>query len=61
MQVITNSKGSGDWVVVKDNSGNVLFSDHEITPQGLVDLLQAMHCDIEPLVEVTDTEMEELS
>jgi hypothetical protein len=60
MQVITNSKGSGDWVVVKDHSGNVLFSDYKITPQGLVDLLQAMGCGIEPLVEITDSEMEQI-
>jgi hypothetical protein len=59
IKVITNNMGSGDWVTVLGHCKEVLFSDHRISPQGLVDILNAtLDCGAE-LVEVTDEQLEE--
>ena len=59
IQVITNSNGSGDWVVVK-YSTDTIFEGHRITPQDLVDIINNFYSDEgAELVEVTDEQMEE--
>ena len=61
IKVVTNSLGSGDWVIVQGKAGEVLFEGHRITPQDLVEILShtvEAHVD---LVEVSDEQMEEAS
>lgn len=60
IKVITNSNGSGDWIVVQGRSGSTLFSGHKITPADLVDLITVCSDFAVELVEVNDQEMEEL-
>ena len=60
IKVVTNSNGSGDWIVVQGNSGSTLFSGHRITPADLVDIITVCSDFSVELVEVTDKEMEEL-
>jgi hypothetical protein len=60
IKVITNSQGSGDWIVVVDtNTGETLFQGHRITPLDLVQILSFDNSIKAELVEVTDEEMEE--
>lgn len=60
IQVITNSLGSGDWVVVRDtNTGETLFEGHRITPQDLVNILSFDDSQSAELIEVNDEEIEE--
>lgn len=58
IKVITNSNGSGDWVVVQGHSDTELFSGHRLSANDVVDLLNIVGVDAK-LVEVTDEEMEE--
>ena len=51
MKLITNSLGSGDWLVVQDDQGNELFSGHRVDIFALADLLSA------ELIELNDEEM----
>jgi hypothetical protein len=60
IKVVTNNKGSGDWIVVQGNFGSTLFSGHRVTPQDLVNLLTVCSDFEVELVEVNDEEMEEL-
>lgn len=60
IKVITNSRGSGDWIVVVDtNTGETLFQGHRITPLDLVQILSFDDSIKAELVEVTNEEMEE--
>ena len=56
VKVITNSLGSGDWVMVRATNDEVVHSNHRIEPYDLVMILQNLGVDAE-LVEVTDEEM----
>lgn len=61
IRVITNSNGSGDWVVVRSGARDgfeTLHEGHRITPMDLVMILQNLGVHTE-LVEVTDEQMEE--
>lgn len=61
IKIITNSNGSGDWVVVQSGGRDgfeTLHEGHQIGPSDLVDLLRLAGVRAE-LVEVTDAEMEE--
>ncbi len=59
IQVITNSNGSGDWVVVKYGT-DTIFEGHRIGPMDLVDIINNFYReDGAELVEVTDEQMEE--
>lgn len=58
IQVIHNSAGSGDWVVVK--MGNrVLFEGHKITPNDLTDIFNQIIPGVSVKMNVTDEQMEE--
>lgn len=60
IKVVTNSMGSGDWVVVQGYCGEVLFEGHRAGPQDIVDILNSLlDCGAE-LVEVNDEQMEEV-
>ena len=59
IKVITNSQGSGDWIVVQGLSGTELFSGHSVTARDLqmiLDVVSRSGCE---LIEVTDAELEE--
>ena len=61
IRVVTNSNGSGDWVVVTSGARDgveLLHEGHSISPSDLVMILQRAGAHAE-LVEVTDTELEE--
>jgi len=59
IKIVTNSLGSGDWVVVKGHCGETLFEGHRAGPKDIVDILNSvLDCGAE-LVEVDDEQMEE--
>jgi len=61
IRVVTNSMGSGDWVVVRSGARDgfeTLHEGHTIGPFDLVCILQNLGVHAE-LVEVTDEQMEE--
>lgn len=61
ISVITNSLGSGDWIVVRDeDESEVLFSGHRITPLELAGILEQLGHNTD-FVGVTDEQMEEYS
>lgn len=55
VKVITNSLGSGDWIMIRAND-ELLHSNHRVEPYDLVMILQNLGLHAE-LVEVTDEEM----
>ena len=57
IKIITNSMGSGDWVVVK-NGDETLFEGHRISILELSSILEQLGHETD-LVETTDEEMEE--
>lgn len=60
IKVITNSNGSGDWVVVRDTeSGETIFQGHRISPRDLVEILSWNDSVDAKLIQVTDEQMEE--
>ena len=59
IKVVTNSKGSGDWITVLGNTDTVLFSNHSVTARDLVDIISVCSDFWVQLVEVTDEELEE--
>lgn len=59
MKVITNSLGSGDWIIVQGVSGKTLFSGHRVGArdlQKILDIVARTGC---KLIEVNDEQMEE--
>ena len=60
IRVITNSMGSGDWIVVQDTeTGETLFEGHRISPLDLVNILSFNDAQSAELIEVTDEQIEE--
>lgn len=57
IKVITNSMGSGDWVIVEQNGGE-LFSGHSISVMELLSILEQLGHETD-FVEVTDEQLEE--
>ena len=57
IKVITNSMGSGDWIVVEQN-GSELFSGHRISVMELLSILEQLGHETD-FVELTDEELEE--
>ena len=58
IRVITNSNGSGDWIVVQGHSGTTLFSGHNVTARDLHIILDLVSRDGCELIEVDDEELE---
>lgn len=59
VKIITNSKGSGDWVVV-EMDGEVVHEAHDITPSDLYEIMrQTYGFEYISFIEVTDQQMEE--
>lgn len=58
IKVVTNSLGSGDWVVVKDGNSTV-YEKHSLSLQDVVYLLQEYSTKKVELIEVTDEQIEE--
>ena len=61
IRVITNSLGSGDWVVVQSGARDgmeTLHEGHSIGPMDLVEILKRTGAHVQ-LVQVTDEDMEE--
>lgn len=58
IQVIHNSAGSGDWVVVRMGT-RTLFEGHKITPNDLADIFNQIIPNVSIKLNVTDEEMEE--
>lgn len=59
IKIITNSEGSGDWVIVQ-NGDEILFSGHRISPMELASILEQLEYDVD-LISVTDEEMEQFA
>lgn len=57
IKIITNNKGSGDWIVIK-NDDQIINECHRITASDLQDILNNLGHQTD-LVSLTDTEMEE--
>jgi hypothetical protein len=57
IKVITNSMGSGDWLIVEQN-GSELFSGHRITTMELLSILEQLGHETD-FVELTDEQLEE--
>jgi hypothetical protein len=59
MKVITNSLGSGDWIIVQGVSGKTLFSGHRVGARDLQEILDIVARTGCKLVEIDDEQMEE--
>lgn len=59
MKVITNSLGSGDWIIVQGVSGKTLFSGHRVGARDLQEILDIVARTGCKLVEINDEQMEE--
>ena len=59
MKVITNSLGSGDWIIVQGVSGKTLFSGHRVDARDLQEILDIVARTGCKLVEINDEQMEE--
>lgn len=59
MKVITNSLGSGDWIIVQGVSGKTLFSGHRVGARDLQEILDIVARTGCKLVELNDEQMEE--
>jgi hypothetical protein len=59
IKVVTNSLGSGDWIVVQGHSGSEIFSGHRVNAQSLREILDIVSRDGCELIEVSDQQMEE--
>jgi hypothetical protein len=57
IKVITNSMGSGDWLIVEQN-GSELFSGHRVTTMELLSILEQLGHETD-FVELTDEQLEE--
>jgi hypothetical protein len=59
VNIYSNSLGSGDYILIKDNDGDLIFAGNKIGAFDLQLILQnlGIHAD---LIGVTDAEMEEL-
>jgi len=59
IKVVTNSLGSGDWVVVLGHSGSEIFNGDRVSARDLrqiIDQVSRSGCE---LIECTDSEMED--
>lgn len=59
IKVITNSLGSGDWIVVQGLSGSTLFSGHRVNARDLQEILNIVSRSGCELIEVTDEQLNE--
>ena len=57
-QVITNA--SGDWMVVKNQLGEILFSGHSMSPFDIANLIENITIYGCETLEITDEQMGEL-
>ena len=57
IKVVTNSRGSGDWITIADDQGD-LWGGHSINARDLANILALAGMEVE-LVEVDDTQLEE--
>ncbi len=60
IKVITNSLGSGDWIVVQGLSGSTLFSGHRVNARDLQEILNIVSRSGCELIDVTDEQIEEM-
>ena len=58
VKVITNSNGSGDWIVVQGHGGTELFSGHRVDAHDLQYILSIVSRDGCELIDVNDEELE---
>lgn len=58
IKIVTNSQGSGDWIYIKNEQGEVVFEGHRIGVRDLKRLLQDLGHNSE-IFEITDEQMEE--
>jgi len=61
LKIITNSKGSGDWIVVLNTYGTVIYQGHSINHRDLYDILKQVIGEQCELREVTDDEIMDLA
>lgn len=62
LHVITNSLGSGDYVIVYEtNCGETVFEGHSVKPKDLFDIIYAVNgmCEYVKYHELTDEQMED--
>ena len=58
-QVVTNA--SGDWMVVKNQLGEILFSGHSMSPFDIANLIENITIYGCETLEITDEQMGELT
>jgi hypothetical protein len=61
LHVITNSMGSGDYVIVYEtNCGEVVFEGHSVKPRDLFNIIESTNgmCEYLAFHEFTDEQME---
>ena len=59
IKVVTNSLGSGDWIVVLGHSGSEIFSGHNVSAADLHNILDIVSRDGCEMIEVTDEQLQE--
>lgn len=57
IKIVTNANGSGDWIVVADEQGD-LWGGHSIRAYDLQEILKLLKVEAK-LIEVDDTQLEE--
>jgi pyruvate/2-oxoglutarate dehydrogenase complex dihydrolipoamide dehydrogenase (E3) component len=57
IKIVTNSRGSGDWVIVEQD-GEELFAGHRVTNLEVASLLEQLGHEVD-LVEIDDTQLNE--
>lgn len=57
IKVVTNNLGSGDWITIADDQGD-LWGGHSITAHDLYEILKMLKVEVD-LVEVDDTQLDE--
>lgn len=62
LKVITNSLGTGDWIIVYEtNCGEVVYEGHSVGPRQLFDILRTTNgmCEYVTYHELTDEQIQD--
>jgi len=57
IKVVTNSNGSGDWITIANDQGD-LWGGHRVGAHDLYEILKMLKVEVD-LIEVDDTQLEE--
>ena len=59
IKVVTNSLGSGNWIIVLGHNDSELFAGHRVTARDLQEILNIVDSKGCELVEIDDTQLDE--